>query len=125
MTRRSRRHAGRTTVIGALCVLAAACGSSDDPPAEPEAAPTATGSSVPPAFAPACGRPGAVVTVDPADLPVTIAHAACDLRGVTVRTGSGSDVVPGGEAPPETVCDAPTGCPSISVNAKTMDVTIT
>jgi hypothetical protein len=79
---------------------------------------------VPAAFAPACGHPDQVVTVDPATLPVTIAHSLCDLRGVTIRTPSGSDVVPGGSTAADTVCNAPSGCPSISVNPKTLDVTI-
>jgi hypothetical protein len=37
---------------------------------------------VPPEFRPACGRPGAHVTVR--QVPVTIARAVCDLIGVTL-----------------------------------------
>ena len=123
MTVLTWHHGTRTAVVGVLVALAVACGSPDKAP-PPEGAPTATGSAVPREFAAACGHPGTTVTVDAADLPITIAHAACDLRGVTIRTSSGSDVVPGGDVLPETTCDGATGCPSVSVNLTTQDVTI-
>ena len=49
--------------------------------------------AVPPEFRPACGRPGAHVTVR--RVPVTVPHAACDLTGVSVSyPGRGGATVP-------------------------------
>jgi hypothetical protein len=80
-------HAGHG--LAAIVVLtltaagAAACGGSS-PPGR---------SSVPAVFRPACGHPGAAVTVT--KLPVTIPHAVCDLTGVTITVpGRGGMVVP-------------------------------
>jgi hypothetical protein len=123
MAVRQRRMSG-LALAGTMALLPLGCGSNDEAPLPP-AAPTAKGNEVPAAFKSACGHPDRVVTVDLADLPVTIAHAACDLRGVTIKTASGSDVVPGGATSGESKCNAPTGCPSISVNPDTTDVTVT
>ncbi len=117
------RRMSKLVLAGTLLLPSFGCGS-DDEVASPSAAPRATGAEVPPAFKPACGHPDQVVTVDIADLPVTISHAACDLRGVTIKTASGRDVVPGGPTMAESICNAPTGCPSVSVNPDTKDVTI-
>jgi hypothetical protein len=49
--------------------------------------------AVPPEFRSACGRPGAHVTVR--QVPVTIPHALCDLRGVRLTyPGHGGATVP-------------------------------
>ena len=50
-------------------------------------------SAVPPEFRPACGHPGARVTVR--QVPVTVPHAACDLTGVALSyPGHGGATVP-------------------------------
>jgi hypothetical protein len=49
--------------------------------------------AVPPEFRPACGHPGAHVTVR--QVPVTVRHAACDLTGVALSyPGNGGATVP-------------------------------
>lgn len=49
--------------------------------------------AVPPEFRPACGHPGAHVTVR--QVPVTVRHAACDLTGVALSyPGHGGGTVP-------------------------------
>jgi hypothetical protein len=49
--------------------------------------------AVPAEFRSACGRPGAQVTVE--QVPVTIPHALCDLRGVRLTyPGHGGATVP-------------------------------
>ena len=75
--------------------------------------------AVPPEFRPACGRPGARVTVR--QVPVTVPHALCDLTGVTLSyPGHGGAVVP---SPGNGVANSK-GC-KIEVDARTRDVTIT
>jgi hypothetical protein len=55
--------------------------------------PASSGSTIPSAFRSACGHPGAEVTIR--KVPVTIAHAACDLTGVTISyLGRGGVAVP-------------------------------
>jgi hypothetical protein len=75
---------GRVSVVllAAIAALsAAACASTPSPR-----------SGIPPEFAAACGHPGVEVTVTA--VPVTIAHRACDLRGVVVRYGAVGATVP-------------------------------
>jgi len=84
--------------------------------------------AVPTEFRAACGHHGAVVTVKRA--PVTIAHAACDLTGVTIIYGLAQAAVPKPGATASTVVDtfAPTDEPThlnVAVDATTLDVTIT
>ena len=75
--------------------------------------------AVPPEFRPACGRPGARVTVR--QVPVTVPHALCDLTGVTLSyPGHGGAVVP---SPGKGVANSK-GC-KIEVDARTRDVMIT
>jgi hypothetical protein len=100
--------------------------SQDNPP---NGEPTATTRVIPRGLQSACGHPGAVVVLRVRHLPVTISHARCDLRGVYIRWNQGGDQVPGGDGEHmATVCDqnrpGHPGCPSISVNFPTMDVTI-
>jgi hypothetical protein len=62
-------------------------------------------------------------------LPVTVSHKACDLAGVLIKYGAGADQVPGSALPVvATTCnDRPgydPGCPSVSLNEPTLDVTI-
>ena len=110
-------------VVGPAMALAA-CSSRSPTPA-PQPAPTASSAAVPRAFTAACGHPGATVTVDAADLPITVSHAACDLSGATIRTASGSDGVPGQSGiPAATQCHSTAGCPAVSVNPATLDVTV-
>jgi hypothetical protein len=77
-------------------------------------APTA----VPPEFRPACGHPGAHVTVR--QVPVTVRHAACDLTGVALSyPGHGGATIP----------RTPSGVGNskgfrLSVDPCTLDVTI-
>jgi hypothetical protein len=75
--------------------------------------------AVPPEFRPACGHPGAQVTVR--QVPVTIPHAACDLTGVSVSfPGRGGATVP---APGSAVGNS-MGF-QLQVDSRTLDVTIT
>jgi hypothetical protein len=86
---------------------------------------------VPAEFATACGQRGAEVPV--LQVPVTIAHRQCDLRGVVVRYGLVGATVPDrfGEsvAAAAVVGSGTTPVPPlamrISVDARTGDVTIT
>jgi hypothetical protein len=86
---------------------------------------------VPAEFATACAQRGAEVTV--LQVPVTIAHHQCDLRGVVVRYGLVGATVPDrfGEsvAAAAVVGSGATPAPplemQISVGARTGDVTIT
>jgi hypothetical protein len=77
-------RASASSVALALAVAAlAACGSS----------PLNNRSAVPPEFRAACGHPGALVTVR--RVPVTVAHADCDLTGVVISyPGYGGATVP-------------------------------
>jgi len=74
--------------------------------------------AVPPEFRPACGRPGAHVTVR--QVPVTVPHAVCDLTGVALSyPGRGGATVP----------RRPSGIGNskgfrLSVDPHTLDVTI-
>lgn len=55
--------------------------------------PAGAGSTVPSAFRPTCGHSGAEVTVR--KVPITIAHAGCDLTGVMISyPGRGGATVP-------------------------------
>src|SRR3954453_14510157 len=83
---------GTSTML--TLVLADACGG-EGPPAGQSRPVTSTPapSGVPPEFRPACGHPGATVVVR--HEPVTVAHATCDLTGVTVEMKNcGGAVVP-------------------------------
>jgi hypothetical protein len=76
--------------------------------------------AVPAEFRPACGRPGAHVTVR--QVPLTIRHALCDLRGVRVTyRGHGGATVPfqGG------VGIGNSRGFRLEVDSETLDVTIT
>jgi len=76
--------------------------------------------AVPAEFRPACGRPGAHVTVR--QVPVTVPHAACDLTGVLVSfPGRGGATVP---ARPGTAIGNSKGF-QVTVDPRTRDVTIT
>jgi hypothetical protein len=74
--------------------------------------------AVPPEFRPACGHPGAHVTVR--QVPVTVRHAACDLTGVALSyPGHGGGTVP----------RTPGGIGNskgfrLSVDPRTLDVTV-
>jgi hypothetical protein len=75
--------------------------------------------AVPPEFRPACGHPGARVTV--LQVPVTVRHAACDLTGVIVSVpGRGGATVP---ARPGTGIGSSKGI-QLEIDARTRDVTI-
>src|SRR3954467_8525376 len=75
-------------------------------------------SGVPPEFREACGHPGATVVVR--HEPVTVAHATCDLTGVTVEMKNcGGAVVP---HPGEGV--GTRSRITVSVDGKTRDVTV-
>ena len=83
--------------------------------------------SVPAAFRPACGHPGAKVRVTAAKLPVTIKHSDCDLTGVSIALiGGASATVPepgsSNTGLADTI-DGPSGL-TITVAAGTLDVTI-
>jgi hypothetical protein len=75
--------------------------------------------TVPPEFRPACGHPGAHVTVR--QVPVTVPHAACDLTGVSVSfPGRGGATVPAtGGAIGNSMGFL------LEVDSRTLDVTIT
>lgn len=76
--------------------------------------------AIPAEFRPACGRPGAHVAVR--QVPVTIPHALCDLRGVPLSyPGHGGATVPreGGR-----VIGNSRGF-RLAVDSETLDVTIT
>jgi hypothetical protein len=76
--------------------------------------------AVPPEFRPACGRPGAHVTVR--RVPVTVPHAACDLTGVSLSyPGRGGATVP---ARPGSGIGNSKGF-RLRVDPVTLDVTIT
>ena len=76
--------------------------------------------AVPVEFRPACGHPGAHVTVQ--RVPVTVPHALCDLTGVIVRyPGRGGATVPG--SPGGGVANS-LGL-QLQVDAHTQDVTVT
>jgi hypothetical protein len=77
-------------------------------------------SAVPQEFRPACGRPGAHVTVR--QVPVTVPHAACDLTGVALSyPGRGGAT---GPALPGSVIGNSMGF-RLVVDSRTLDVTIT
>jgi hypothetical protein len=104
------RPAWSAAAVLALAAGAAAC--SSNPPASTRAA-------VPAEFRPACGHPGAKITVT--RLPVTIPHRACDLTRVLITVpGRGGMVVP----------DSPGGVGNsagltLTVDNRTLDVTLT
>lgn len=103
----------------ALVVLLAltACGDSDSTP-EPAARPTFAPGAVPAEMKPACGNPAGKVTLKKNALPLTIAQADCDLRGVLITWREGSERVPGGDPRTATECTSAAGdCPSIAVDA--------
>jgi hypothetical protein len=126
-----------TLGLGALLSLVlAGCGSSgssNSGPVQinpPNNEPTAASQFVPAEFRPGCNHPGVTITLVKTRLPVTISHAACDLRGVIIRWHSGTDQVPGVVIKTvPTTCNehsgaGKTGCPSISVAMPSGDVTI-
>jgi len=108
---------GTSTVL--TVVLAAGCGGEAPPSNESRPATTTPAASgVPPEFREACGHPGATVVVR--HEPVTVAHATCDLTGVTVEMKNcGGAVVP---HPGEGVGTS-SGI-TVSVDRKTRDVTV-
>ena len=75
-------------------------------------------SAIPEEFRPACGRPGARVTVQ--HFPVTIPHALCDLTGVALSyPRHGGATVPG---KPSTIINS-LGF-RLTVHPGTLDVTV-
>ncbi len=82
---------------------------------------------IPEEFSAACLHPGALVDVRA--VPVTIAHASCDLTGVRLRYGLASAVVPAsGRADDQVETFASTTAPTqiaIVVAPGTQDVTVT
>jgi len=111
-----------------LLVLLAGCAT---PAAAGQTKPAGAGgvpASVPVEFRAACGHPGALVTVKQA--PVTVAHADCDLTGVTIAYGLAQVAVPKPGETASTVVDtfAETDQPTqieVGVDATTLDVTVT
>lgn len=76
--------------------------------------------AVPQEFRPACGHPGAHVTVR--QVPVTVPHAACDLTGVSVSyPGRGGATVPADAG--VAIANSMGFC--LEVDSRTLDVTIT
>jgi len=76
--------------------------------------------AVPAEFRPACGRPGAHVTIR--QVPVTVRHAMCDLTGVSLSVpGRGGATVP---ARPGSAIGNSKGF-QVRVDSRTRDVTIT
>jgi len=100
-------------------ILAAGCGGEAPPAGQSRpVTSTAAASGVPPEFREACGHPGATVVVR--HEPVTVAHATCDLTGVTVEMKNcGGAVVP---RPGEGVGSS-SGI-AVSVDRKSRDVTV-
>jgi len=91
-----------TTVVLAVVALTPGCASVSratvSSASQPAGSPhdsnnvSQTASTLPPEFVPACGHPGAEVTV--AALPVRISRRDCDLRGVVIHHGAASLTVP-------------------------------
>jgi hypothetical protein len=74
--------------------------------------------AIPPEFRAACGHPGASVTVR--KVPVTVAHADCDLTGVVISyPGYGGATVPDGSGGIGTSSGI-----TLEVHPGTLDVTI-
>jgi hypothetical protein len=101
------------------CVALAGCGSGA---AKPDL------SKVPPEFRSACGHPGSTVQVK--DVPVTVPHADCDLTGVTIYYQAAFVEVPDPGKTESMVVDTfkespPPSHVVVSVDAKTLDVTVT
>src|SRR5215813_7619750 len=87
MQRRPRRPGWAWAGMTTLAVTAAAIAGCGGSPPSPGA--------IPPEFRAACGHPGAHVTVR--KVPVTVAHAGCDLTGVVISyPGYGGATVPRG-----------------------------
>ena len=111
MTRMPGRPGQVRAVITALAltvVATAACGT-----ARPSPRPL-----TPPAFAAACGHPGAHVRVR--KVPVTIRHADCDLTGVLITyRGYGGAIVPSGS----TSVGTSSGF-TLTIHPGTLDVTV-
>jgi len=108
-------HQGRslpallTLALAAAAVAVTACSSHPAP----------TRASIPAAFRPACGHPGATVTVT--RLPVTIRHKVCDLTGVLISVpGRGGMVVPGSSGGVGNSQGL-----TLTVGNRTLDVTLT
>lgn len=82
---------------------------------------TAARAVIPPEFRAACGHPGAQVEVR--KVPVTIAHAACDLTGVAIsyRNRGGATAPRGGGG----TGIGNSGGFELTVHPGTLDVTIT
>jgi hypothetical protein len=70
----------------AVLVLALTAGAVAGCASAAPSAPPAARPAIPPEFRDACGHPGANVEVR--KVPVTISHAACDLTGVAISTGT-------------------------------------
>ena len=82
---------------------------------------TAARAVIPPEFRAACGHPGAQVEVR--KVPVTIAHAACDLTGVAIsyRNRGGATAPRGGGG----TGIGNSGGFELTVHPGTLDVTVT